>query len=555
MIRTGSRPAVLRVLAAVALLGMSVATPLAVRAAGLAYLPGAERSDVIAGRPDLSALTWRLPGGLLVADRLGEGSSHRYGQAMRPVFDDSEFFLIQPRHAPTEGKQAVAHFGHIHLSDGESLVIEVPRASLDAFHAVAADLTRIPLTPPPVGWDRVPDAPAMAPAKQPSESVVQEFVDGLVASNMYDVIKEISGDQTFWYDGANRSVSTRYYNTADNNLVADYLADKLANWGYAVELETFMYSGNICRNVVATKIGTTTPSEYVIVGGHYDSISPSPTTAAPGAEDNGSGTALVMGIAEAAAGRDFEKSVQFVLFDAEEVGLIGSSHFVDEAVAESRNIIAAIVVDMVCWWDTHYGMRIEGQTYWEWLMTITEDNVAAFTDISSGKDYNSWGSDHVPFQQAGIAAFLAIDWDWSTYPAYHRTTDTWSLIAGSAEVGYQIMKACAATLADVALLEPLSAVDGAPPAPHASLVARPNPFNPRVAVTFSLAEAATGDLSVFDLAGRRVAVLASGDLAAGERTVTWDGTGAAGETLPSGTYLCRLKAGRQEARVKLNLVR
>ena len=48
------------------------------------------------------------------------------------------------------------------------------------------------------------------------------------------------------------------------------------------------------RNVIATQRGTSTPDEFYIICGHYDSISDEPDFLAPGADDNASGVALVL---------------------------------------------------------------------------------------------------------------------------------------------------------------------------------------------------------------------------------------------------------------------
>lgn len=68
----------------------------------------------------------------------------------------------------------------------------------------------------------------------------------------------------------------------------------------------------------------------------------------------------------------------------------------------------------------------------------------------------------------------------------------------------------------------------------------PNPFNPCTRVSFSLDTAATADLSVYDLQGRRVRRLLNGPLPAGEHVLTWDGRDDAGRRSPGGFYLVRL---------------
>ena len=64
----------------------------------------------------------------------------------------------------------------------------------------------------------------------------------------------------------------------------------------------------------------------------------------------------------------------------------------------------------------------------------------------------------------------------------------------------------------------------------------PNPFNPMTRIDVALDEAMRVDVSVFDVAGRRVATLVQGDLAAGEHSLTWDGRDQSGRAVPAGMY-------------------
>ena len=83
----------------------------------------------------------------------------------------------------------------------------------------------------------------------------------------------------------------------------------------------------------------------------------------------------------------------------------------------------------------------------------------------------------------------------------------------------------------------------------------PNPFNPRTTVAFTLARAGLARVTVYDAAGRLVAVLADGPCAAGRTELTWDGTDARGHALASGTFLLRLEADGSLATRRLTLVR
>jgi hypothetical protein len=88
---------------------------------------------------------------------------------------------------------------------------------------------------------------------------------------------------------------------------------------------------------------------------------------------------------------------------------------------------------------------------------------------------------------------------------------------------------------EVASTEPVAA-------PLAALGPRahPNPFNPQTTITFTMDRTERVEVAVFDLAGRRVAVLADRILAAGEQAVTWNGRDTAGRDAPSGIYLLRM---------------
>jgi flagellar hook capping protein FlgD len=85
------------------------------------------------------------------------------------------------------------------------------------------------------------------------------------------------------------------------------------------------------------------------------------------------------------------------------------------------------------------------------------------------------------------------------------------------------------------------------------LVPAPNPFQEATAIHFELPDAADVDVRVFDASGRRVRTLWTGHVAAGMRSVTWDGADDAGRRLSPGVYVIRLDAAgvHRERRVVL----
>ena len=87
------------------------------------------------------------------------------------------------------------------------------------------------------------------------------------------------------------------------------------------------------------------------------------------------------------------------------------------------------------------------------------------------------------------------------------------------------------------------------------LWSRPNPFNPRTTIRFDLPAAGQVRLAVYDVAGRLIRVLVDGELFPGTHEAVWDGRGATGRAMASGTYLARLEAGGKVETVRMGLVR
>ena len=83
----------------------------------------------------------------------------------------------------------------------------------------------------------------------------------------------------------------------------------------------------------------------------------------------------------------------------------------------------------------------------------------------------------------------------------------------------------------------------------------PNPFNPQTVIRYDVPRQAHVDLSVYDMLGRRVRVLYSGDHAAGFHEIRWDGRSDAGHDVATGVYLYRLRSEGFTQTRKMLLVR
>ena len=202
---------------------LAILLPGSVLAAGISFLPDATTSDIHPVRANLSVLTYRVPGGLLVADRLAPGLETRYGQAFVPQYKSSDFYLVQGKchpHTAAEMAPQLAAAGHIHWQNDAVFVVEVPTASEDLFAAQDINRTHISLSPPPAGWDHQIDQPITKPTMGFNKDLAlnQDFVANVSGPAFFQTIQEISGHALFFFNGL-QSVTTRFYSTADKDLI------------------------------------------------------------------------------------------------------------------------------------------------------------------------------------------------------------------------------------------------------------------------------------------------------------------------------------------------
>lgn len=92
-----------------------------------------------------------------------------------------------------------------------------------------------------------------------------------------------------------------------------YIAEQFKSSGYQVEFQEYQLSGDVVANIEVTHTGTTHPDEIIIVGAHYDAV-----PGAPGANDNGSGVAAILELADRFKDKNFPRTVRFVAFVNEE---------------------------------------------------------------------------------------------------------------------------------------------------------------------------------------------------------------------------------------------
>ena len=85
--------------------------------------------------------------------------------------------------------------------------------------------------------------------------------------------------------------------------------------------------------------------------------------------------------------------------------------------------------------------------------------------------------------------------------------------------------------------------------------AYPNPFNPSTTITFTLPTDGHTSLTVYNLAGQKVATLVNGQMNAGNHSIVWDGKDDTGSAVAAGVYFTRLDMGNTVATGKMVLIK
>jgi len=215
----------------------------------------------------------------------------------------------------------------------------------------------------------------------------------------------------------------RVAGTTINNVARNWLAGKFAQFGYdSVVIQPFEadIDGDVktCHNIIACKTGTTYPMHQIILGAHRDAVPES-----PGSDDNGSGVCTVLEMARLIAQLETKLTFTFILFDAEEWGLLGSEFYAENAFINGDSIVLMINTDM----NANYENSNEAHVYYEYDHSPYIDLWINLADSLNGIDITGYEgefgfSDHVSFSDRDYAAIFPMEYYLS--PFLHSNQDS-----------------------------------------------------------------------------------------------------------------------------------
>ncbi len=204
---------------------------------------------------------------------------------------------------------------------------------------------------------------------------------------------------------------------------------------YTTYRDSFEVRGRTGYNIVGFLEGThpVLKNEFVILGAHYDHIgfgkAVNGDSIANGANDNAAGTVAVLELAKQFAAEGINKrSMLFILFSAEEMGLMGAKHIANRLKNEEVDLYTMISFEMI-------GVPMKGKDHLAYLTGYEISNLAEKFNEYAGeqvlgflpqaKQFNLFQrSDNYPFyQEFGIPAQTISTFDFTNYDFYHHVSD------------------------------------------------------------------------------------------------------------------------------------
>jgi len=239
-------------------------------------------------------------------------------------------------------------------------------------------------------------------------------------------VNKVEIDSIYLFLYRMQNFKTRFSYSDSCRKAEEWAFNKFLLWGYDVNFFPYFFQGNLWRNVVATKWGIDSNDIFCVIA-HLDATSENPYLLAPGADDNGSGSAVVLECARILKNFNSPHTLRFILFTGEEQGLIGSSFYAEFCDSMNIPLKAVMNFDMVGYKDdSNLDLSISTKENFSFLVDFQKAMADTYTNLIVYPSYStSPGSDHYPFLMHGFPASFSIEYAGSHwYPYYHTTADT-----------------------------------------------------------------------------------------------------------------------------------
>lgn len=399
--------------------------------------------------------------GLPIYAHLRDSAGHDYALVIAPlkqitgagfsfqILDDpacpAKYYLALERRKGA--RQAAAGLFTILHDDGRSILVKGSPEDAGKLSELGFDIKALRAKPmilqTPINLNLSPAQSTISQTTQKSavsaislayDSRVAALINQVRRDTLYEETGNLSGENAVSISGSPYTITTRStISGVPLQKASQYIYNRLSGMGLSVSFHDWSRYGYSNRNVVGVKTGKTKPTEIILMTAHLDDMPQS--GAAPGADDNASGSAALLMAAGIMASSAFERTIRFAFFTGEEQGLFGSQAYSEEALAAGENIVAVYNMDMISW-DSTGGPDLRLYTRppsnpgynADMAIASTFTNVVAAYGLSSLltpiiTSDGSGFSDHASFWDNGFAAILAIEDDINDFTPYYHTVN------------------------------------------------------------------------------------------------------------------------------------
>jgi len=379
-------------------------------------------------------------------------------------------------------RQLAATYGTMIYGDPLQSLLAAPQA-LEAALVDALPAAGVPialLSTDAIVLDRPIVAPLAATVPPVADPAIQTLIDQISETRIHDLIADLSGDRAALINGSYVTIPTRYSFAAGITNAEAYVRQHYAALGLTTRTLPWAYSSRSGRNITADITGIVHPERIWLVGGHLDSTSTVPYSTAPGADDNASGTAATLALAEILHDLHFADTIRFVHFTGEEQGMWGSKVYARDLQISGAQVMGYINLDMIGWdgdgdrtVELHSGTGSPSVSLANAFVSANE-RYGQSLRLELKQGTASRFSDHSSFWDYGYASFLTLEnfYDDAIVrdrnPWYHTTGDLLSRV----DLNY-VARSARTALATMAELAGI--ITGPLPTATATLTSSPTP--------------------------------------------------------------------------------
>lgn len=264
-----------------------------------------------------------------------------------------------------------------------------------------------------------------------NQSTVTPMLSQMQATNIGQTIVDLS------------AFVNRYYTTTGGVNSSNWIRDKWTQMAVGksnVSVAQFTHAAFPQKSVILTIQGSDNASEVVILGGHLDSINTAgttETTVAPGADDDASGIASLTEAIRVMLAANYQprRTIKFIAYAAEEVGLKGSSEIAKKFKTDGVNVVGVMQLDM-----TNYkGSPKDIYLYTDYTNaaqnTFVSNLITTYQpSLTVGTDSCGYGcSDHASWHAQGYPTSMPFETAMSqSNPRIHGTGDTYANMGSQA---------------------------------------------------------------------------------------------------------------------------